>query len=190
MNNTNVTNQPWDPQQPSMTTPPARKSGLTAFLWGSIFGGVLVICYLAYIFLFAPHLWRFVSLSHLDKSQVTADLVLALFSFFCLIFFLLGIIASSRTGKVSTGVLACIWTTLWVFLLSLLYYVSTFLLFAAHHPAEIPSNERSFIYLILSLIANLIIGLILDVVFGALGGLIGRASSRARTKKQPTPPTS
>jgi hypothetical protein len=190
-----VSGDPYSPQTPAMIPPnsippllqgypsqPPRvtiRSGNIAFILGSVFGLVLGVS-----FVVLGTLLGIMS----PSFDIRFDMLLMILWGLPLLiqwmfYFLGGILASWRTGKVSTGVFASFWVNLWYLLSSIVVY------FILRTPITRPwrmmppvVNPRQYTtFFLLSGSISLLFSMGLGAGLGSLGGLIGKSLSKRKS---------
>jgi serine/threonine protein kinase len=144
------------------------------FKQGLIFGGILIVAGYLLGWLISLVL-RPLVITVTQYSVLASGLSLVLAA---IVFFFAGMRTASLTGKVSMGIVACLWTALWQLLafpiLFLIGILTASPLFKSN-PAFMQIEMNIFLY---DLVAILISSLILGVGLGALGALLGRSISK------------
>jgi hypothetical protein len=165
-------NQHEQPVQILLPTQPVQHPARVAFQLGLAFGAVwaalLLLRYLFMQFL----LVQLLLFLHIPLSLVSNGFFYLSFLVFIGISFGAGLLASKRTGQMTTGIFTNLWIFLWGFVASILTNTISYFLIFSHFPSPFLEEILHSLFNYSTIIS--MISLIAGAVLGALGGLLGR----------------
>jgi hypothetical protein len=157
------------PAQPFLPSQSIQRPSQIAFRLGAIFGAIwaanhlLQTLFLYFLFRIIPFVQVPFWINWINSSFYLAIIILPLCS---------GILASKRTGKITTGIFANLWTFFWWFIGNLILIMIYYSSISAHLSG--PYLESSMRFLFVSYMTSLAIFLVLSAALGVLGGWLGR----------------
>lgn len=151
----------------------------TTFKYGLIFGGILALLSLLIELLSLTPIAQPISTANLWLTPVIWSVVQGIPAW--IIYGVAGIMATRRTGRVSTGVFTCLWASLWYLIVDILLIVPFSIIgdLVYGFPASqiIPSllNVQSLLVIAENITLDAFLALTFGIGAGALGAMIGKS---------------